>query len=169
MRNHNTDLPPIPTVCLEPQLEPLRPAGARVAIAHLVSLSYERAAVAIVARKCGVAESTAFAWRSPLHPGPRLSDVLCGPRSWAELLLRGGLGLLLPRPHLAPRSALGMLLSDLGALLAEVDTPIEEVSDEELRARARRARSAEQAAANLAAGYEAELLRRREAGSKGAR
>lgn len=169
MRNHNTDLPPIPTVRLELALEPLRPAGARVAVAHLVALSYERAAVAIVARRCNVAESTAFSWRSPLHPGPRLSDVLCGPRSWAELLLRGGLGLLLPRPHLAPRSALGMLLSDLGALLAEVDEPIEDVSDEELRARARRARSAAQTAASLAATYEAELLRRREVGPKEAR
>lgn len=160
MRSHSTALPPLPAVRLEPAVEVLRPIGARVLVAHLVSLGYERTPAARVAARCSVAESTAFAWRSSSSPGPRLSDVVCGPRLWAEFLLRGALGLLPRSAPLAPRTALGLLLSDLGTLLAQADEPVEGIGDEDLLSKAQRARSAEKTAGELAMTYEAELRRR---------
>lgn len=159
MRSHSTALPPLPAVRLEPAVEVLRPIGARVLVAHLVALGYERTPAARVAARCSVAESTAFAWRSSSSPGPRLSDVVCGPRLWAEFLLRGALGLLPRSAPLAPRTALGLLLADLGTLLVD-DEPPENLSDEQVLSKAQRARSAERTAGELAMTYEAELRRR---------
>lgn len=146
----------------EPRVELLRPAviSARAHVAHLIALGFIRVPVHLVASRAGVAVSTAHLWRSAEHPGPRLSDMVCAGGPFAEAVLRGALGLLPRSAPLAPRTALGLLLSDLGALLAEADEPPEKLSDEQVLSKAQRARSAEKTAGELAMTYEAELRRR---------
>lgn len=167
MHQSTRNLCPVEILVPEPDVQILRLPGARELVAALVTAAHLRAPVAHVARRVGCSESTAFAWRSPTSPGPRLTDVLLAPRPWASLVLRGALAGVERRAlSLSPRTALGLLLADLGELIRD-DRPLSELSPDELRERLGRARSVEARASDLAAGCEAELVRRQEEARRG--
>lgn len=67
----------------------------------------------------------------------------------------------------SPREALGLLLCTLGGLLLATQRPLPDLPAEEVKRIAEQARDAAEQAADLARLAEAELLRRRNAGSKG--